>query len=33
MEFTIEAVRHKVGVTVVTTPFFNPQRKTLTPAA
>jgi aminomethyltransferase len=31
MEFTIEAVRHKVGVTVVPTPFFNPKRKTRIP--
>jgi aminomethyltransferase len=31
MEFTIEAVRHKVGVAVVPTPFFNPKRKTATP--
>ncbi len=28
MEMTVEAVRHKVGVTVVKTPFFNPARKT-----
>ena len=31
MEYTIEAVRHRVGVTVVTMPFFNPPRKTATP--
>jgi aminomethyltransferase len=33
MEFTVEAVRHKVTVTVVKTPFFNPARKTATPPA
>ena len=32
MEMTIEAVRHTVPVTVVKTPFFNPARKTATPA-
>ena len=32
MELTIEAVRHRVGATVVPTPFFNPPRKTATPA-
>ena len=32
MEMTIEAVRHTVPVTVVKTPFFNPPRKTATPA-
>jgi aminomethyltransferase len=32
MEMTVEAVRHKVGATVVTLPFFNPKRKTATPA-
>ncbi|MBI3661557.1 MAG: aminomethyl transferase family protein [Acidobacteria bacterium] len=31
MEYTIEAVRHRVGVTVVPMPFFNPPRKTATP--
>ena len=31
MEFTVEAVRHKVPATVVKTPFFNPPRKTATP--
>jgi aminomethyltransferase len=30
-EITVEAVRHRVGATVVTTPFFNPKRKTATP--
>jgi aminomethyltransferase len=33
MELTVEAVRHRVGVTLVTLPFFNPPRKTSTPAA
>ena len=33
MEYTIEAVRHRVGVTVVPMPFFNPPRKTATPVA
>jgi len=33
MELTIEAVRHRVGATVVKTPFFNPKRKTATPPA
>lgn len=28
MEVTVEAVRHRVGATVVQTPFFNPPRKT-----
>ena len=32
-EITIEAVRHRVGATVVKTPFFNPKRKTQTPVA
>ncbi|HUE82972.1 MAG TPA: aminomethyltransferase family protein [Pyrinomonadaceae bacterium] len=32
-EVTIEAVRHRVGATVVKTPFFNPKRKTATPVA
>ena len=31
MEMTVEAVRHRVGATVVKTPFFNPKRKTATP--
>ena len=33
MELTVEAVRHRVPVTVVPTPFFNPPRKTATPPA
>ena len=32
-EITVDAVRHRVGATVVPTPFFNPPRKTATPAA
>src|SRR6267143_4081033 len=32
MEMTVEAVRQRVGATVVKTPFFNPKRKTATPA-
>jgi aminomethyltransferase len=31
IEFTVEAVRHRVTATVVSTPFFNPPRKTATP--
>jgi len=31
MEITVEAVRHKVGATVVKTPFFNPSRKLALP--
>jgi aminomethyltransferase len=31
LEVTVEAVRHKVKVTVVKTPFFDPKRKTATP--
>jgi aminomethyltransferase len=31
VEFTVEAVRHHVGATVVKLPFFNPPRKTATP--
>jgi aminomethyltransferase len=31
MEVTVEATRHRVGATVVPTPFFNPPRKTATP--
>ena len=30
-EITVEAVRHRVGATVVKTPFFNPKRKTAVP--
>ena len=30
-EITVEAVRHRVGTTVVKTPIFNPKRKTATP--
>lgn len=33
IEVTVEAVRHRVGARVVKTPFFNPKRKTATPAA
>src|SRR5207302_6366367 len=32
VEVTVEAVRHRVPATVVRTPFFNPPRKTATPA-
>jgi aminomethyltransferase len=32
MELTVEAVRKTVGATVVALPFFNPPRKTATPA-
>jgi len=32
MELTVEAVRHRVPVSVATVPFFNPPRKTATPA-
>jgi aminomethyltransferase len=31
MEYTVEAVRHRVPAVVVKTPFFNPPRKTATP--
>lgn len=31
MEYTVEAVRHRVGASVVPLPFFNPPRKTATP--
>ena len=31
IEITVEAVRHRVGASVVKTPFFNPKRKTATP--
>jgi aminomethyltransferase len=31
IEWTVEAVRHRVPATVVRTPFFNPPRKTATP--
>jgi aminomethyltransferase len=30
-EITVESVRHRVGASVVKTPFFNPKRKTATP--
>src|ERR1041385_8926210 len=33
IEYTVEAVRHRVRASVVKTPFFNPKRKTATPAA
>jgi aminomethyltransferase len=33
IEYTVEAVRHRVGARVVKTPFFNPKRKTATPVA
>jgi len=33
MEWTVEAVRHRVGARVVALPFFNPPRKTATPIA
>jgi glycine cleavage system T protein (aminomethyltransferase) len=33
VEHTVDAVRHRVGATVVQTPFFNPKRKTETPPA
>lgn len=32
IEHTVDAVRHYVGATIVDTPFFNPRRKTETPA-
>jgi len=32
VEITVEAVRHRVPAKVVKTPFFNPPRKTATPA-
>ena len=32
-EITVEAVRHRVTARVVKTPFFNPKRKTATPAS
>jgi len=32
-EITVEAKRHRVGATVVKTPFFNPKRKTATPVS
>ena len=32
-EITVEAVRHRVAALVVKTPFFNPKRKTATPAS
>ena len=31
VEMTVEAVRHRVGATVVKTPFYNPKQKTATP--
>jgi aminomethyltransferase len=31
MEITVEAMRHRVGATVVKMPFFNPPRKTAVP--
>jgi aminomethyltransferase len=33
IEYTVEAVRHRVPATVVKTPFFNPPRKTATPVS
>ena len=33
VEHTVDVVRHRVGATVVSLPFFNPRRKTLTPPA
>ena len=33
LEMTVEAVRHRVPATVAKMPFFNPKRKTATPAA
>ena len=33
IEMTVEAVRYRVGATVVKTPFFDPKRKTVTPPA
>jgi aminomethyltransferase len=33
IEHTVDVVRHRVGATVVQTPFFNPRRKTITPPA
>jgi glycine cleavage system aminomethyltransferase T len=32
VEHTVDAVRHKVRARVVQTPFYNPGRKTKTPA-
>jgi aminomethyltransferase len=32
IEVTVDAVRHRVGATVVQTPFFNPKRKTAVPS-
>jgi aminomethyltransferase len=32
VEVTVEAVRHRVTAKIVKTPFFNPPRKTATPA-
>jgi aminomethyltransferase len=31
VEHTVDAVRHRVGARVVSTPFFSPKRKTRTP--
>src|ERR1700749_4998614 len=33
IEFTVEAIRHRVAASVVKTPFFNPKRRTATPVA
>jgi len=33
VEHTVDVVRHRVGATIVSTPFFNPPRKTQTPPA
>jgi aminomethyltransferase len=33
VEHTVDAVRHRVPTVVTATPFFNPPRKTATPAA
>jgi aminomethyltransferase len=33
VEHTVDVVRRRAGATVVQTPFFNPRRKTATPAA
>ena len=33
IEFTVEAIRHKVSATAVNLPFFSPARKTATPVA
>jgi hypothetical protein len=31
VEHTVDAVRHRVGASIVSTPFFNPKRKTAAP--